>query len=381
VIARSEKILCRNIGEDVKLLFQPSADLWADSVLIRAIEQILVNLAVTAGTPCQMSAPDDRHDMSSPIMSPSPLIPATFSENSIGLPSAIPAMGSNLKSLLRVLSDFTTKDHSKGTGLAFPPLRRRAQNNGFLQVEVAGPGRRYFLKFICPTCTFGTEFGLPIPLELMRPVRKLSFWSRMTEGPQTGPRILQMRAIASWSPAMVPAPCTRRKAGRQIDLLLTDGRHAQYERQGALPPRSSYPSEFECLVYVRIYRGFHNASRISRTGHVNSSRNPFISLDQARKVPPSIDPSVNNRSGKGEPERERVKAVGRLSQARIENNGGRQGHDVIELRSYFDRQIELGFTLLARLRLEASQHLIFPPEDKVGAAEFADQTAEGGFLA
>jgi len=139
VIADTEKMLGRLIGEDVELVTETQTDLWCVEADLGQIEQILMNLAVNARDAMPQGgrltittqnvyvSPDDQR-LPCPEMPPGAYVSLSVSDTGVG-------MDDETKSHL-FEPFFTTKAQGKGTGLGLATVYGIvSQSQGYISVE------------------------------------------------------------------------------------------------------------------------------------------------------------------------------------------------------------------------------------------------------
>ncbi|MCX5804536.1 MAG: PAS domain S-box protein [Proteobacteria bacterium] len=152
IIADSEKMLRRLLGEDIDLTFVPQTDLWPVKMDLSQIDQVLVNLAVNA----RDAIPDTGRLI---IETCNTVLDEIYCIRHIGaLPGdyivlTVSDTGSGMdnKTLERLFEPFfTTKGEDKGTGLGLSTIFGIVkQNNGFIDVS-SEPGIGTTFKIYFP---------------------------------------------------------------------------------------------------------------------------------------------------------------------------------------------------------------------------------------
>ncbi len=225
VVERSQRMLSRIIGEDVRLVFSPGDDLGHIKIDPAQLDQILVNLAVNARDAMPRGGELTIETSSSSLLDAPPLSnPAGVSERVVQIAMTDTGHGMDEETKARIFEPFfSTKSDSQGTGLGLATVYGIVkQNHGSIAVT-SEPGAGATFRICFPTVTDsvasleapqvsqagGTELVLLVEDDEM--VLKLAKRSLERRG-------YQVLAAATGSDALVLAD---RQAGA-IDLLLTD---------------------------------------------------------------------------------------------------------------------------------------------------------------
>jgi two-component system cell cycle sensor histidine kinase/response regulator CckA len=152
IIAESEKMLRRLVGEDIGIHFTPGTDLWQIKIDPAQIDQILANLTVNArdaipgvgniNIETQNVVLDEAYCAGHSGFSPGEYVMAAFSDSGTGM----------AKDVLEHIFEpfFTTKEPGKGTGLGLATIYGIVkQNNGFINVY-SEPGQGTTFKIYLP---------------------------------------------------------------------------------------------------------------------------------------------------------------------------------------------------------------------------------------
>jgi signal transduction histidine kinase/CheY-like chemotaxis protein len=151
-VAGMLKMLQRLIGEDIELLWQPSADLWQVKMDPSQLDQSLANLCVNARDAIENtgritietenSSIDAEYCAANPEATPGNYVRLTVSDDGSGM---------DRETLLHIFEPFyTTKEQGKGTGLGLATVYGIVkQNKGFISIY-SEPGQ-------------GTTFSVYLP--------------------------------------------------------------------------------------------------------------------------------------------------------------------------------------------------------------------------
>jgi PAS domain S-box-containing protein len=159
------KMMRRLIGEDIDLVWQPSAHLWPVKMDPSQINQILVNLCVNARDAIagvgKLTVETGRHTFDQEYCNEHPgFIPGDFvllavSDNGCGMDK------DTLDNLFEPF--FTTKDVGKGTGLGLATIYGIVkQNNGFVNVY-SEPGQGATFKIYLPRLVADEDIEKAVP--------------------------------------------------------------------------------------------------------------------------------------------------------------------------------------------------------------------------
>jgi len=155
----AQKTLFRLIGEDIRLMFTPAADLWTIRIDPSQMDQILVNLAVNArdampdGGILSMESANVRITETSVLYridaAPGDFVQLTVSDSGTGM---------DRKTQDRIFEPFfTTKETGKGTGLGLSTVYGIVtQNKGFITVY-SEPGHGTSFRLFFPRITGEAE--------------------------------------------------------------------------------------------------------------------------------------------------------------------------------------------------------------------------------
>lgn len=296
------KMLGRLIGEDVRLLWRPTVDLWLIKFDPSQLDQILANLCLNARDAIEKDGKiiidagncsiDEEYSRHHPDIRPGEYVRLTVSDNGCGM---------NPQTTDRIFEPFfTTKETGKGTGLGLATVFGIVkQNDGFIDV--------------CSEIGIGTTFTIYLPRYVgsALPVHNEGSALHTPPGKETillvedELAILNMvstlLAMQGYSvlEASTPSEAIRlaREHGDKVDLLVTDMIMPEMNGKDLANKLRSLNPQLKCL-YISGY----TADTITQDGildaGVNFIQKPFSLPDLATKVRDILD----GKTWKNEPE-------------------------------------------------------------------------------
>jgi PAS domain S-box-containing protein len=224
VVGRIEEMLCRLIGEDIRLVTALEPGLWPVKADRGQLEQVVVNLAVNArdamprGGWLTLSTSNVLlDDQAPPELPPGPYVRLAVQDTGCGIPAEV---------LPRIFEPFfTTKEVGKGTGLGLATVYGIVKQSGG-HVEVSSrPGQGTRFQIYLPRIV-GVEDSRALPAARSEPFP--SAGTILLVEDEEGVRELASSVLRQSGYTVLPAchgrealAASRQHAG-EIELLLTD---------------------------------------------------------------------------------------------------------------------------------------------------------------